>query len=145
MPELKITWGRVVRLWCVLLLWIIAVFIVVLVTFAGVFLVGHLILSWTSSSPGNVERDMGARFGFLFGALLYIFTVLGSVVALRLTLGRRIGDFRVVLVSADPPPNKPASVDGGTAVLSHAEPARPAATEQMRWAKLSCTRALCFF
>src|SRR5437667_7176779 len=98
MPELKITWGRVVRLWCVLLLWAVAAFIASFLTLAGLFLVAHLIISSTSASPGDSERNIGAHFGFLFGALLCMFTVLGSVLALRLSLSRRISDFRVALV-----------------------------------------------
>jgi len=106
MSELKLTWGRVLRLWFVLLCWIIGIFIALLLAFAGIFVLAHLVLSWGSSSPESAERSIGTRFGLLFGVLLYVSTLLGSVLALKLALGRRIADFRVILVSAAPSPNR---------------------------------------
>ena len=104
--EAKITWKRAFRVWCALVLGLAAGFCLLLIMFVCLFFVIDLFAGWTMANREEFERAIGQRFGLTFGISLYVLTVFASVIVVRLILGRRLGDFRVVLVKADLPISK---------------------------------------
>jgi len=61
----------------------------------------HLSANQISSRPAEFEQRFGQSYGLACGISLYALTVLGSVVVVRLVIGRRLGDFRLVLVGPE--------------------------------------------
>lgn len=101
MKELKATWKRAFRVWAALLLGLAASFIFLLMMFACLFFAIHIFRTITTVDPDAFDRAVGDRFGLTLGISLYLLTIVASVVVVRLVLGRRIGDFRLVLVEAN--------------------------------------------
>jgi hypothetical protein len=98
MMQLEVTWRRVVVMWVLCLLRAAVGAVIVLAGFGLGFLALHLLVGWLSSSPEIVENRIGIIFGPIFGAIFYLLVLFCTIVALRVTLRRRIGDFRVVLM-----------------------------------------------
>jgi len=87
--ELEVTWGRVVRVWWAYL-WrnLVAIFAVVVLAALLGFLVGAVFGS--SKTSHNIATVLGGVMGLA-----------GSIVPIKLILGKDFGGFRLVLLSKE--------------------------------------------